>query len=1005
MTPAVHAIGTQGVLSGKVVDKDTMKGLDRVFVTAKSSSDTYTSTTDANGYFSIAGVPAGYYDVSLERVGYQVATFNYILVSGDASTNLQLPLLSEAIEVKGVTVTAARAPITNPRQTMTNYGYSSDEVKKVFPGPQNLGATAFGGDQGLGAVYNTLPGVSLGFDAYYGAASPHIRGGTGSDIGYAFDGVPTYESITNTFGTNLTFVGTGRTDFYVGGYPAPYGNFLSGFVNQVVKRGSGSMHANIEYQTGFWADTGSRLPSYDTATGTIPSYNGQGAYSPTNINIEIQGKEKRFSYYFNHIIQDQGFVSYPSGVDIKPALFEYNGLASSEQKRDTVMNFNYDLDNYNSLQFLYYTGIQRTNFANFQELPCNPSINGSSCSATNTGTGFSETYNANNIAVAPDSTVLGSFDLEKFEWSHRFQSPGTILNLRAWRYNPNTVFTQFPFPTGARWQFRRSAANGILAEYQNQLTPKHLLDTGLSWQYSNNFLISDKNDIGAPTSGPGYFSAATGFTYPSSASSGGFFHLHTMAVPDTATWGAWLTDEWRPTPKWDISAGLRMDRQVYMIVPGVNGNPFADPAAGYVTGTPLDPGLSHPGFISPRFGASYKLSDKLTMKGSYGKFVTFAPARRVERVTGFLDSNGQAYTQGLTNFIGSGFVAPTGTTITPFGAACPDTLGCYRFPGGVAETLSGNRPQIGETIDLSWEYQLDDNTYAKLTPYVKHIKDPLESFTVNGITTFVNSGTIESKGIELYLKKRVSDNVSGWLSYTYSSTRGSQLPFQTDLESGAPYFCSPAVGCSAAGPFSAAQVAADSNQMVPTPYDQRHVLSVNLNIKSGKWEFSPNFIYGSGYPYGLGLHNLQALAMLQDPLSTLWPGGTHTMAQSIALVSGFNPLNESSYNGLRQPGWILGNLAVTYHVNPNVDAIFSVFNLFNSSQILNVDGSVTGGLGYAELTNPNMANSVALGQPCCYASNDASQNISPQYNPMKGQYAPLGFPALRSFYLTLNYKM
>lgn len=984
-----YSIGTTGVLSGKVIDKETDKPIENAFITAKNPSDTLTTITNSNGFFSIAGAPVGAYELTVERVGYQSTAYQGISVTGDATTNMQLALSSQAVAVSGVTVTASRPLIVNPRLTMTNYGYTDEELRQVLPGPARLGITALGSTFGIPAIYETLPGVQIGFDAYYGSGSPHIRGGTGSDIGYAFDGVPTYETITNTFGTALANIGTGRTDFYVGGYPAQYGNFPSGFINQIVPRGSGQIHGNIEYQSGFWADVGTKLPTYESPSGTKPAYTGIAAYAPTNIRIQLQGKDRRFSYYFDHLIQDSGNVFYPKGVDLKPIISINGGIQNGFQERDTVLNLNYDFNNYNTVQLLFYTGIQKANFAGFQEIPC---AGGGNCSGGSSGTGFGETYNANVIAPLPDMHNIASYDLQKLEWTHRFHSPGKVMNLRLWHYSPSVYFDNFAAPV-TFWQFRRAVSNGALLEYQNQLNSQHLLDAGASYNYSNNYLLSDVNNI-LGFSGGTYFASGQGLTYNTTT---GLGTLHTQQVPDTLTWGAWISDEWRPTPKWDITAGLRYDRQAYFIVPGVNGNPVALSVPGYTNGVLQDPGVIKPSALSPRVGASYRLSNKLTMKASYGKFVNFAPARRIERVTGARDSAGAAYGQGISSFQ-AGFTPPPGTTTTPFGAICPDTAGCYRFPANMAQWLAGSKLQTAESLDVSWEYQLDDNTYVKLTPYLKHIKDPLQAVTVGGLPVFTNAGTIESKGIELYLKSRDWHGLSGWLSYTYSSTRGSQLPYQSDLIGTAP-ICSPASGCSATGPFSLAQAASSAGQIVPTSYDQRHILSVNLNYKIGKWDIAPSFTYGSGLPYGLGSTNLTALAALQDQGSTLY-GGTRTPAQSAAAIPGFNPRNETSFNGLRQPGWWLGNLAVTYHFTDNVEATLTVLNLLNSKKVLALDNTVTGGLGYSERTHSNNPRT----GPSSYTSNDQSANILPQYDPVLGQYAPVGYPNLRQFFATVRYK-
>lgn len=936
------AIGTTGVLSGQVIDGDTQKPLAGVFVTAKSSNETYKAKTDKRGFFAIAGVEVGSYDVTLDKDGYTETITQAVQVTGDATTNLTFSMSTTPVAVSGTTVYSKRA-ILNPRQVMTNYGYSDQDIQHVAPpiGP-NLSITN---------LYETLPGVQVGYDVYYGANQPHIRGGTGSDVNYAFDGIPTYETISNTFGTNLTYIGTKRTDFYVGAYPAQYGNFLSGFVNQVAKTGSGPMHANLEYQMGTWLDNGAKLPSYNPTTGLSPTYNGQPAYSPTDINFSLEGKDRRFSYFLQQVVQDDGLVPYPYGADIKPFTVENGGFINQQQLRDTLVNLHYDLTDQDNLQLMMLEGIGKFGFAGYQELPC---LSGSTnCFSSNTAAGFGNTYNANVFANSPDSQEISSYDLEKFEWSHHF-SPGNVFNLRTWRYNPSVYFNNFAAPS-TFWEFRRAQSSGLLGEYQTQITDQHLLDAGASYDYSNNFLYSAANNIGAPAAAsPFFFASGTSLLYNTNNSPGTLGNVNGTA--GTQTDAAWISDEWRPTPKWDVQAGLRYDKQYYMILPGVNGTPFSLGLPGYLNGITQDPGYTQPGYVTPRLGASYKLSDKLTMKASFGRFVTFAPARRVEIVTGAQDSTSTADGQGKSTFA-SGFTPPTGTVTLANGASgCTDAKGCYQFPAGTAEWLPGALPQMGESLDVSWEYQLNDTTYAKLTPYIKHINNPLTSTTVNNVSTFTNAGQIQSQGVEFLLKSQDWHNLSGWISYTYSHTTGSQLPFEGVMESGA----------------GALQ---DQNQVVPVPYDQRHFLTVNLNYKAGKrWEISPDFTYGSGYPYGIGSSNLNALALLT--------GAAYT-----------NPLNETTFDGLRHPGWWLANLHVTYHASDGMDAVLSVFNLFNSTQILNTDNSVLHSCGYVETAG------------CGYTSNDGTANILPQYNPLAGQYAPIGYPSLRQFWLTFRFKL
>lgn len=961
----VFSIGTTGVLSGTVKDKDSGTPVDNVVVTAKGPSQTYTATTDAQGFFVITGVEIGYYQVNLERVGYESLVDLDVNVTADATTHLPLAMRSQPIQLAGTTVQSVRTPLTNPHQPMTNYGYQGRELNALLP--------PVGPNLAIPNIYETFPGVQVSYDAYYGPNAAHIRGGTGSDIGYAFDGVPTTEPISNTFATTLTNMYSERNDFYVGAYPPQYGNFLSGYVNQVPPRGYGKPHGSIAFTTGFWADSTAAMPVYNSVSGNNPAYTGSLPANNTNINLEIGGKDRRLNYYLNHVIQDGSPVPFPAGVDLKPVINESTGgLQNYAQNRDTLLNLNYELNTENNLQFLYYTGIQKLGFLGFQGLPCNPNDSNAygagsnynaTCLGANTATGFGESFNPNTITPLSDSFQIATYTLAKLELTHRFNRPGSVLNLRAWRFSPAGYFNYFSIP-GNLWEFRHSEITGALAEHQNQITPTHLLDIGISYMVSKNFLRSSKLDIGSPADiSDRHFDNVQQVLYNSSTPGG---TLNTVLVPDTQTIGAWFSDEWRPTPKWDIYAGLRYDSQNYLLLTGSglftaqNGLPFVKNSLcpGVIVGLCSDPGRFKPSLLSPRLGASYQLSNKLTMKTSYGKFITFAPARRVESIQ-----------------ISGGGSASNGT-LPPSGSLA-------------AIQLAGSKQQTGESFDVSWEYQLDDNSFIKITPYVKHIVDPLESVVVNGVPGFQNAGTIGSKGVEVFLRTRNWHNLSGQISYTYSTTKGSQIPFETGITSSL-------IGATGS-PFTAGSVISDNAQIVPLPYDERHMLNVSLNYKIGKWEIAPSFFYGSGTPYGLGAQNLRGLAAVQNSASVIYGGATAVPANGASI----NPLGESSFNSRRNPAWWIGNLAISYHFNDDVKGILTIFNVLNSNQVIGRDNQTTpvSGTfnGYPE--NPVSTSGVL----CCYNSADGTVAIAPVYDPNLGHYAPTGYPNLRQFFLTLQY--
>jgi len=90
----------QGTLSGIIRDSLTQKPLE--FASVFLASTTYGSTTDANGRFTLAGVPAGPYDLIVSYVGYKLLKRSITVANGPQP--LDLLLTPSAQQLRGVTV-------------------------------------------------------------------------------------------------------------------------------------------------------------------------------------------------------------------------------------------------------------------------------------------------------------------------------------------------------------------------------------------------------------------------------------------------------------------------------------------------------------------------------------------------------------------------------------------------------------------------------------------------------------------------------------------------------------------------------------------------------------------------------------------------------------------------------------------------------------------------------------------------------------------------------------
>lgn len=848
---------------------------------------------------------------------------------------------SDIYKVKGITVTAAHPKIIKPENILTNYRYSEKLIQEVFPGPEGLN---------LQNILQTLPGAAVSTDNYFGADTLHVRGGTGNDLGFALDGTPLYEPITGTFDTGLASPGitpfgmalinnaSSYTNFYVGAYPVQYGNFLSGYLNEKVEQGEGKLHGTLEFQSGFWLDPGSHLPLLNPDTQNVSSYQGEPFPSPFNFSLKLAGQIGRFHYFFSQLGEnganaENGAGPFAEGVDLKPLLYLGSSIlaAYNEPLRDTLLNLNFHAAAEDQIQLLLQEGFSTSYY-------------------------FGENPELTALIPMPDENVPQKDDLEKLEWRHEFNQKES-LSISLWRYDTDTWLNFYDSPYGSTAEWLGAWEKGVRLQYQDQFNPENLVDFGGSYLYSSNRYFGG---ISLPDPNGPYFSSLLQEPFGVFETTANPEDNIGVGVPDTQTMAVWLSDDWQPTQNFSLYAGLRWDRQNYLIPnssdivisPSIapddpstsaienqtlltnNGSPFSLPGCSS-PGVPnycFDPGFLHPSFITPRLGASYQMTHKLTLKADYGKFFTFAPARNVALIKTISGTN--PYT-GLPTGIPADFV---------------DTPAVYMKPG--------SRPQFGETYDLSLQYHFNHHTYLEITPYLKQIQNPLlYTLLPNGSFVQVNAGVIHSRGVEFLLKTENWKGLSGWLDYTYSKTIGNELPVQTvdPANLGVP----------------SSVTASNANTLIPVPYDIPNLANLVLEYKipGTEIQIAPNLDFQSGQAYGLGFYNLCGLASFEG------------IGSGFPTCSGVpNPLHETTPDSLRFGGALSGNLAITDSMGKEMSLTLSILNLWNNSQTsdpFTQSYFFTPVFGYTQI---------------------------PSYNPLEGDYYNLHIPLLRQYILTMKFK-
>lgn len=242
--PAQIAVaGTTGSLVGHVVTAMSAPVADADVVATAHGGEQARTRTDASGGFTFASVAPDQYTVVAQHPGFKTVTLTGIAVLANQTSSVRIEIgPSEIAVVHSRTAYDLVAP-----------GTVSD-VYSITPAIANLTKTV-GGSGSFTQSYSALaatPGVNVpqGQLGWYQFA--YLRGGAQDQAGWEFDGVPINRSYDNAPQTMLSGLGQQELQVYTGGVPATAdAPSITGYINQVAKRGTFPGYATLELSTGF----------------------------------------------------------------------------------------------------------------------------------------------------------------------------------------------------------------------------------------------------------------------------------------------------------------------------------------------------------------------------------------------------------------------------------------------------------------------------------------------------------------------------------------------------------------------------------------------------------------------------------------------------------------------------------------------------------------------------------------------------------------------------------
>ncbi len=207
-----------GNVFGRVIDRNTREPMLGVYLRVLGTR--WGAVTDVAGNYKILGVPAGAYTLEASRLGYEKQQIEKLVVQADSTTRANFELLETELSLKEIVVTPGSFDLMRD-EPATQQALSREDIQSI---------PHFGED--IYRAIKRLPGIaSNDYSARF-----TIRGGEHNEVLVLLDGLELYEPfhMKDINGGALSIVDVqaiGGITLMTGGFPAEYGNRLSGVFN------------------------------------------------------------------------------------------------------------------------------------------------------------------------------------------------------------------------------------------------------------------------------------------------------------------------------------------------------------------------------------------------------------------------------------------------------------------------------------------------------------------------------------------------------------------------------------------------------------------------------------------------------------------------------------------------------------------------------------------------------------------------------------------------------
>jgi len=764
--------GTTGKLSGKVVSE---KNEPLAGVNVRVEGQRVGAITDDKGEYAIIGVLAGTYLVRANLLGYAAFAAQNVTITPDFTTELNIQLKSEAVQMEEVRVDAQR-PLLQKDATGTTRFITSEDMQKL---PTR-------GYRDAAAQQSGVVNFQLNIDTEaQNSPTLIVRGGRPNETAYFVDGFSQQDPLTGTSSTSISNNAIEEVVLLTGGFAPEYGRIMSGAVNVITREGgaqyTGALEAVTDAIAGDWISApvtdyniydlslgGPVIPGYEKITFYLSGErrwqrDRQPSHLPGQFQDALAALDLPAGYKPHNSSSGGTFQAKVAWQMTEQDQVKVGTLSSHDQWSQYLHTYLFNLDHaprYEDQNQSYFGTLNHVfNSRSFATL----------------GVNYFDTLRKRGDGLAFD-------DLSKY-----FVDGGNPLfdgDIPVF-WDPGHVFDDY--------LQRRSSYWGVMGGWTSQIDPYNQLKAGGDLQmhtlrYFNHFFPARLGGADIDTTN------WDGYGYGIGVDAGGNAFLKEVnegsdGPKHPKTWSLYLQDKYERSGL-IVNGGLRYD-YINVDTPALISEryPLGDPDAQGNNPDLLETGDLQENKvytrISPRLGVAFPVDEKTVLRVNYGQFYQQPNLQDLYVSYRFLEHK-----------------VRTGGYFVGFGN--PNL-----------------RPERTSAYEVGVQRVVGTGVRIDATAYYKDVKDLVEITNIpsspKSFSSYRNRDFATIKGVDFGISMRPINRISGALSYSLSFAQGT--------------------GSVSNSHSNIAWVATEvPKETAPLDFDQRHKLSMNLDYRMGKGE-------------------------------------------------------------------------------------------------------------------------------------------------------------------------